>query len=191
MKINETTNLGSGIIISKGLDFKTYYCITNHHVIENTGYNHVQYTLKTITGNEYSATVVKTSAADDLALLSFTSLENLSIANLTQRYDKPLTSNEFLLTVGNPNGVKNVVTYGKYLGMSKISNVTYDVIHHNALINPGNSGGALTDINGFVVGINTWGTTENDEDNYAIPLTEIKKFLDQVKQSNPTFPNVM
>lgn len=189
--VQEETNLGSGIIIAKSLDFRTYYVITNSHVIATDGYSNVRYTIETISGTNYAGTLLFQDTINDMAILSFTSLESLTLANLTNRLNKPLTENEFLLAVGNPSGVKNTVTYGKYLGDTEITNVEFRVIHHNVLIKPGNSGGALTDINGNVVGINTWGTTGDDEDNYSISLSQVKIFLTEAQKNIVNLPTVM
>ena len=189
-KTDETTNLGSGSIIARSLDFKTYYVLTNYHVITSEGYSHVSYTIETESSSEYTATLIYKDIERDMAILSFSTLEELSIANLTERLDTSLTVDEFLLAVGNPSGVKNIVTFGKYLGLEKIANVSYNVIHHNVLINPGNSGGALTDINGNVIGVNTWGTEGDDENNYAIPLSEIKTFIISVQSNIAGFPTI-
>ena len=197
-RYNETTNLGSGSIIYINETSKLVYVLTNYHVVtrfnSNTGlyYGYCSYTVETINANIYSASLVYYNEDDDMAILSFTNNkdEELTTANLTARSDGKIYKDEFLLAVGNPSGVRNIVTYGKFLGAGKISNVNYQVIHHNVLINPGNSGGALTDINGNFVGINTWGTDGDDEDNYSIPLKKVISFLNEIREIDATFPQI-
>ncbi len=198
-RIYETTNLGSGSIIYINPTSRLTYVLTNYHVVTkfntNTGlnYQYCTYTVETISGTTHTATLVNYSETDDMAILSFYSSasENLGIANLSARSDGKVYKNEFLLAVGNPSGVRNIVTFGKFLGTSTISNVKYQVIHHNVLINPGNSGGALTDINGNIVGINTWGTDGDDEDNYSIPLKKVLLFITETQQNISNFPTIV
>ena len=188
-RIYETTNLGSGSIIYINQTTRIVYVLTNYHVV--TKYNSVtgldfqyfSYTVETINGNTYSASLVNYSEEDDMAILSF--------ANLQTRSDGKVYKDEFLLAVGNPSWVRNIVTYGKFLGASRISNVNYQVIHHNVLINPGNSGGALTDLNGNIVGINTWGTDGDDEDNYSIPLKKVILFIQETQENIINFPTII
>ena len=94
-----------------------------------------------------------------------------------ERLEDNVVENEFVLAVGNPSGVKNIVTYGEITGYATIGNVDYEVIFHDALINPGNSGGALCDLDGNLLGINTWGTEDKDDENFAIPLSVINDFI--------------
>ena len=199
-KIYETTNLGSGSIIDIEETTKTVYVLTNYHVVtkyeSKTGhtYDYANYTVQTINGNIYTAYLVSYNKSDDMAILSFNNPNNekLGVANLSARSDGKIYLDEFLLAVGNPSGVKNVVTYGKFLGVANISNVSYQVIHHNVLINPGNSGGALTDIDGNIIGVNTWGgPNNNDEDNYSIPLKKVILFIQETQDGLQTFPKIV
>lgn len=186
---DETTNIGSGSIIAKNQN--TYFAITNYHVVNYGSYANHSYTVETLSGKEYVGTVVKTDTTQDMAIIKFDSTETLGIANISTRTGLDVGENEFLIAVGNPSGVKHTVTYGKSLGLVNIQNVTFKVIHHNALIKPGNSGGALTDILGNFIGMNTWGTENIDTDNYAIPLSIIKPFLQQAQTSVANFPTII
>ncbi len=188
---DEQTNIGSGSIIGKNASTNTYYAITNFHVINYGTYLYHSYKVETLSGKEYTAQVLIKDSANDMAIISFISTENLGIANLTNRTGLDLGTNEFVLAVGNPNGVKFTVTYGVNLGLTNIENVTYMVINHTALIKPGNSGGALTDIQGNLVGMNTWGTEDVDTDNYAIPLSTIKTFITQAQNQITDFPTIV
>ncbi len=179
------TGLGSGVVFEEDDDY--YYALTNNHVITNVvegkTYN-VKYTVTDIMGTEYAnAQVVGYDNDDnDLAVIKFTKKLNagytLSKADYTARKDTNVAKNEFVFAVGNPSGVNNIVTYGEIIGWSRIGNVSYNVIHHNALINPGNSGGALCDIDGNLLGLNTWGSEDADDNNYSISLKEINEFID-------------
>ncbi|MDD3832073.1 MAG: trypsin-like peptidase domain-containing protein [Clostridia bacterium] len=168
--------LGSGAVFLE-LD-NYYYAITNWHVIEYEGYDSAVYTITNFYGEKTTGQVVKQDKDKDLAVIKFAKVEQqLTIIDYTTRLDKPLIVGELLLAVGNPSGVQNNVTFGEYMGLAKISNVDYNVVYHSALISSGNSGGALCDINGSLVGINTWSTADSDERNYSIPLSIIYDFI--------------
>lgn len=179
------TGLGSGVVFEE--DDYYYYALTNNHVITNVvnGVTYrVSYTVTDIMGTEYTnAQVVAYDGDDnDLAIIRFAKKENatytLSKADYTARKDTNVAKDEFVFAVGNPSGVNNIVTFGEIIGWSRIGNVSYNVINHNALINPGNSGGALCDIDGNLLGLNTWGNKDTDDDNYSIPLSQINEFID-------------
>lgn len=178
--------LGSGSVFAK--DSSYYYAITNYHVINPSEYNKVSYSVTSFSGLSYTGTVVCSDTTKDMAVIKFSSTnETIPLADISSRQDKALGKDEFVLAVGNPSGVRNVVTYGKYLGMANIDKVSFKVINHNALINPGNSGGALCDIDGYMVGINTWGSENTDTNNYSIPLSYVRNFL-QTAQTAGNIP---
>lgn len=184
------TGLGSGVVFEEDDDY--YYALTNYHVITNVvdGVTYrVSYTVTDIMGTEYTNAQVVAADNDDndLAIIRFAKKANatytLSKADYTARKDTNVAPDEFVFAVGNPSGVNNIVTYGTVIGWARIGNVSYNVIHHNALINPGNSGGALCDIDGNLLGLNTWGNEDADDDNYSISLTQINQIINSFHAS--------
>lgn len=190
------TSLGSGVVFEE--DETYYYALTNNHVItdvmDGVRYS-VIYTVTDIYGTTYGGqyspndvTVVSCDGDDnDIAIIRFKKKSGagyvLPKVNYTARKDTNMSPGEFVLAVGNPSGVNNIVTYGEMISWAQIGNVSYNVLHHNALINPGNSGGALCDIDGNLLGLNTWGSENTDDDNYSISLTQINEFIDAFHQS--------
>lgn len=184
------TGLGSGVVFDE--DETYYYALTNNHVItevvDGVKYR-TTYTVTDIYGTEYrgASVVMRDGEDNDIAIVKFAKKEGakytLPKANYTARKDTNFVVDEFVLAVGNPSGVNNIVTYGEVIGPSKIGNVSYSVLHHNALINPGNSGGALCDIDGNLLGLNTWGSEDSDDDNYCVTLKQINEFIDLFHQS--------
>ena len=177
----EGVGMGSGVVFEE--DSQYYYALTNHHVITNVleGKTYsVSYTVTDIYGTETAARVVMSDSSKDIAIVSFRKRSSYTLkkANYTARLTTNLTPGEFVLAVGNPSGVNNIVTYGQIVNWARIGNVSYSVINHTALINPGNSGGALCDIEGNLLGLNTWGTEDADDDNYSIPLSVINDYID-------------
>lgn len=183
--------LGSGVVFME--DENYYYALTNNHVItdilEGVKYT-TQYTITDINGYEYSGSVLLADADKDIAIINFEKRNDsvLHLIDYTKRIDDNVKPGEFVIAVGNPSGVKNIVTYGQVIGYSRIGNVDYTVIHHNALINPGNSGGALCDIDGNLLGLNTWGSEDKDDNNFSIPLSQINDFIKLFESSFAVSP---
>ncbi|MDE7301296.1 MAG: S1C family serine protease, partial [Clostridia bacterium] len=129
----EGTSMGSGVVFEE--DSQNYYALTNHHVITNIldGITYsVSYTITDINGVEYTGKLVMSDSAKDIAIVSFRkkSTTSLGKANYTARLETNLTPGEFVLAVGNPSGVNNIVTYGQTVNWARIGNVKYSVIQH-------------------------------------------------------------
>lgn len=190
------TGLGSGVVFEE--DENYYYALTNNHVITNVVDGRTYSVIYSVTdiygttyGGQYSPNDVSVVSCDgndnDIAIIRFKKKSNatytLPKVNYTARKDTNMSPGEFVFAVGNPSGVNNIVTYGEMIGWAQIRNVSYNVLHHNALINPGNSGGALCDIDGNLLGLNTWGTEDEDDDNFSISLKQINAFIDKFHAS--------
>lgn len=170
---------GSGVLFSEDEDF--YYVLTNHHVVDATGYAKAEYKITTFAGYQADAYLVDSNEALDLAIIRFSKIDqSLDLMNIYERENKPLVRNEMVLAVGNPSGVNNIVTFGEFISMATINSADFQVIYHSALIYPGNSGGALADLDGNLVGINTWGSVDSDEKNFAVPLTVVLNYLKEL-----------
>lgn len=172
--------LGSGIIV-KRID-RTYYVLTNNHVIGNA------LTISIKLQNQIIIDTVKLVGKDerrDLALISFTSSNDLSIADLGD--SDTLQVGDIVLAIGNPFGFQNTVTMGIVSALGRSSPVgsevvasSTDYIQTDAAINEGNSGGALVNLDGEVIGINTWIAAPNGGSiglGFSIPINNAKKVI--------------
>jgi serine protease Do len=171
---------GSGFIFKE--DENYYYAITNHHVIDtesNTTYANVDYEIKAYGDDGYhEASVIISNEDIDLAVIRFDKdhRENIELINITQRLGYRLKPHELVFAVGNPLRYYNNVSIGLYDSITLIENVDYIVIQHNAEIDEGSSGGALTDVDGNLLGVNTWGL-DTGEISFAIPSFVVYNFL--------------
>ena len=146
--------LGSGVIVRR--DGRTIYVLTNNHVVGDAD----EIMVNLYDGREFTAEVVGKDPRFDLALISFATGEDIPIATLGDSNN--LRVGHWILAVGNPLGFESTVTAGivsavhrEARGRGNIAGFT-DYIQTDAAINRGNSGGALVDLNGEIVGINTW-----------------------------------
>ena len=176
----ETEGLGSGVIIKH--DGTRYFVLTNNHVIGDADRITVRLNDKT----EIEAEIVGVDERKDLALISFISEQKLPVALLGDSDE--LFVGDWVLAVGSPLGYESTVTAGivSAIGRSGPENNINDFIQTDASINQGNSGGALVNLDGEVVGINTWIATTTGVSiglGFSIPVNNIKKAVDDFIES--------
>ncbi len=169
---------GSGVLYGESDGY--YYVLTNDHVIRVEDEETATYEIY-LTGEETSkeGELVFSDSTYDLAVLRFSHEVELPLIDIYARLDSPPTFDEFLLAVGSPSRVDAIVTFGEFIQMIEVAEVDFEVIYHTALIYKGNSGGALVDLDGNLLGINTWGSSEDNAGSLSIPLEEIHNFLNE------------
>lgn len=174
---------GSGVLIAR--TGNTYYLLTNNHVVcEKAGYSHYTYGITDCYGTTYLAAVVGADPDYDLALVSFTTSEReypiLPLAKENAPAGTPVVA------IGQPMGQDNTVTLGAITAYrvlasynSEDSNISFDVLWHDAPIASGSSGGPLLDSTLTVVGI-TFGEGTLDGEfvsGFSVPIEEVLEFL--------------
>jgi len=173
--------LGSGIIVRQ--KDKTYYAITNHHVVDNT----TEIRVATKSGKEYPAKLVGKDERKDLAMISFETSDSYPLAVLAD--SDAVRVGDWAIAMGNPLGEQFSfsVTMGIVSAVGRTGgpggNIN-DFIQTDAPINMGNSGGALVNIRGEVIGINTWIASNatgggNVGLGFAIPINNAKRSIDE------------
>lgn len=170
--------LGSGVIVRR--EGTTTYVLTNTHVVSDVD----EVSVVLYDDREFDAEIVGTDSRLDLALLSFEAEGDIPVATFGDSNE--LQVGDWVVAVGNPLGFESTVTTGivSALGRSapqqrgaQVSNLT-DFIQTDAAINPGNSGGALANLDGEIVGINTWIASRSGGNvgiGFAIPANNAKK----------------
>jgi serine protease DegQ len=146
-RIQETSSLGSGVIVDAGNGM----ILTNDHVIKDAYEINVTLT----DGREFRAEIIGRDSDTDVALIQI-SAENL--VQIPMADSSVLRVGDFVVAVGNPFGLGQTVTSGivSALGRSGLGIESIeDFIQTDASINLGNSGGALVNLRGELVGINT------------------------------------
>jgi serine protease Do len=157
--VSPQQRLGSGVILDS-----SGYVMTNAHVIK--GAQRVLVVLARPdegpdglpAGAEQSvlpATVVGFTNYFDLALLKVdaTGLPTVPFAD-----GRTVSQGQVVIAVGSPMGLDNSVTMGIVSSTARQAKPDSPVVfvQTDAPINPGNSGGALVDLNGRLIGINTF-----------------------------------
>ncbi len=155
------------------------YLITNYHVISSMKNIYVGNTK----GDSYSAEVVYTDNASDLAILKITDTSYKTITNLPYSIKRSNSDlGEQFFTLGFP---RNEIVYGEGYVSAK-SGKEGDSLAYQLTVsaNPGNSGGPVINRNGEIIGIITGKEKNADGVVYATKSRNIFKLIDEVKKSD-------
>jgi S1-C subfamily serine protease len=170
---------GSGFVVTSD-----GYVVTNAHVVSGTESAQVVFT----DGNEFSADVVGTDTAADIAVLKIEG-ENLPTAQLGNSDD--VIVGDAVVAVGNALALDGgpSVTTGIVSGLDRDlsaqgGGTLVDVLQTDAAISPGNSGGPLVDAQGRVIGINTAIADPTTAENigFVIPISHAEPIIDQLRE---------
>ena len=156
--------VGSGVIVDPD-----GYIMTNAHVVE--GAHRIRVALPMSTGGSptnipagrrqlFDAKVLGVHKESDLALLK---IEQTNLPTLSLESSQSVRVGQMVLAVGSPEGLQNSVTMGVISAVARQADPTKSLnyVQTDAPINPGNSGGPLVDMDGRVVGINTFILSES------------------------------
>ena len=138
--------MGSGFVIDR-----SGYIVTNNHVVEDGK----KITVKFPDGREFTAKLLGTDQATDIALLKIKSDKPLPSVEFAD--DHAVRVGDWVIAVGNPFGLSNTVTAGIVSSIGRdVGNGPYtDYLQIDAPINRGNSGGPTFDLQGEVIGMNS------------------------------------
>src|SRR5882672_6068589 len=190
LAIEKQRSIGSGVIVDPN-----GYIVTNAHVV--AGAQRVQVTIPTLAadqsplrslanarGQVVEAQIIGTDRELDLALLK---VDRVGLPPLPfGKYGK-LRQGELVFSFGSPEGLSNSVTFGVVSSTARQldpdSSMFY--LQTDAPINPGNSGGPLVNVDGEIVGINTFILTDsggNQGLGLAIPSSVVKVAYEQLRK---------
>ncbi|RKX90996.1 MAG: hypothetical protein DRP59_08785 [Spirochaetes bacterium] len=175
--------LGSGIIVKK--TGTTVYVLTNNHVAGNAD----KITIHLYDDRVFDAKLVGKDPRKDIALVKFTTKEDVPIADLGD--SDTVQAGDIAFAVGNPLGFSSTITSGIISAVGRkaddrLGTSFTDYIQTDAAINPGNSGGPLVNIKGQVIGINTWIASQSGGSiglGFAIPINNAKKVINELISS--------
>ena len=176
---------GSGVILTAD-----GYIVTNGHVVSNARQVRVRVAAEMAgrstlqpAGKMLNARIVGIDRDSDLAVLK---IEKTGLAHLDLGDSDGLRQGQLVMAFGNPLGLENSVSMGV------VSSVARQIkpddlmiyIQTDAPINPGNSGGPLVNVNGRVIGINTFILSQsggNEGLGFAIPSNIVKNVYAQIR----------
>ncbi len=177
-------SIGSGVIFSED-----GYLITNAHVVEGA----TQIKIVLSNGKEYDGKLIGIDRVHDIAIVKCNG-KDFPMAQIGISSD--LIMGEWVIALGNPYGFlmkdsKPSVSVGVISATNRNfvqkndGKVYKGMIQTDAAINPGNSGGPLVNINGEVIGINSFILSESGGSvgiGFAIPIDRVKKIAEELIQ---------
>ena len=172
--------IGSGFVIDPA-----GYIITNAHVV--AGAQRVQIvvpdgpsdgSLQAILSSRTDivpARVIGVAREIDMALLK---VDNVKLPALPLASYRNIHQGEVVLAFGSPEGLRNTVTLGVVSSVARQIDPDSPMVYiqTDAPINPGNSGGPLVNVDGEVIGINTFILSQsggNEGLGFAIPSSVV------------------
>lgn len=176
--------IGAGVILSED-----GYIVTNAHVVQGARKIRVRLPALEERADQaapqapMTAKIVGVDRQSDLAVLKIdaSGLSALVLADSDQ-----LKQGQVVFAFGSPQGLENSVTMGVVSAtarqVSEENPTTY--VQTDAPINPGNSGGPLVDVDGRVVGINTFILSESGGSEglgFAIPSNVVRNIYEQIR----------
>ena len=180
--------LGSGVIVDPD-----GYVLTNAHVIR--GARRIVVVLSsaaaggaarggTVKRRLFDATMVGTDRMTDLALLKIAAT-GLPVLPLESR--SRVRQGGLVFAIGSPEGLASTVTMGVVSATERQAELESPMtfIQTDTPINPGNSGGALVDVEGHLVGINTFIFSESGGSQglgFAIPAPTARFVYDSLRK---------
>jgi len=181
VRIVRQHSIGSGVIVDPD-----GYIMTNAHVVE--GAQRVRVIVPLSSSNSviglqpirsqqiFEAKVVGRHKQSDLALLK---IEASHLPAITLHDSVSVRQGELVLAIGSPEGLRNSVTMGVVSSVARQTDANDPMFYlqTDAPLNPGNSGGPLVDLDGNLVGINTFMLSEGGGSEglgFAIPAPIVK-----------------
>jgi serine protease Do len=128
------------------------YILTNHHVIADAD----EIIVRMADRREFEAELIGSDESSDIAVLKINSEEDLPFLRLGE--SESLKAGEWVAAIGSPFNFEQSVTAGIVSAKGRTNRAQQYVpfIQTDVAINRGNSGGPLLNMDGEVVGINSW-----------------------------------
>jgi serine protease Do len=170
------TKSGSGVVLSPD-----GYILTNNHVID--GYTKIGVSLPN-DEQTYQAKLVGADSTSDLAVIKIDA-HNLTTAQFGDA--SGLRDGDWVIALGNALGLVEggpTVTLGIVSNLGRTFTIGqsayYDIVQTDAAINAGNSGGPLVNLEGQVVGIDTFIASGAENIGFAISANTASRVYDDL-----------
>lgn len=160
--------------------------VTNRHVVVDPA---AEYTVITSDGTEYPAQILARDEFLDFAVLkvdgeNFSAVDlgdsdNIKIGQTVVAIGNSLGEFSHSVSRGIISGMKRDIVAGSGFGDSE---QLMGIIQTDAAINFGNSGGPLIDLEGKVIGINTAVAQGAQSIGFAIPINQVMRLIEDVKE---------
>jgi serine protease Do len=163
------------------------YIVTNNHVVQ--GARKIEVRLASTNRTEervamLPARLVGTDRVTDVAVLK---VERANLPFLPLGNSNELKQGQVVMAFGNPLGLEGSVSMGVVSSISRRLHADEPLayVQTDAPINPGNSGGPLVDVEGRVIGLNTFILSQSGGSEglgFAIPSNAVRNVYDQIRK---------
>ncbi len=137
-------------------------------------------------GKEYNARVIAGDDYSDIAVIKIDGDKDFPYVRIGDA--KAMKVGDWVIAIGSPFGLEQTVTAGIISATGRIfaegttQMLFNDYLQTDAAINPGNSGGPLVNMNGEVIGINSFistagRSTANAGVGFAVPVAHLRQRL--------------
>ena len=156
------------------------YIITNHHVVEDAD----QIIVRMADRREFEAELIGSDPLSDIALLK---IDAQGLPTLKLGDSEALRPGEWVIAIGSPFNFDQSVTAGivSAKGRSTSQQQYVPFIQTDVAINRGNSGGPLLNMDGKVVGINSWILSSSGGYiglSFSIPIETARAAIEQLRE---------
>ncbi len=143
----DRTGAGSGFIYTED-----GYIMTNHHVIADAD----EIIIRMADRREFEAELIGSDESSDIAVLKIEAKDDLPYLRLGE--SESVKAGEWVAAIGSPFNFEQSVTAGIVSAKGRTNRAQQYVpfIQTDVAINRGNSGGPLLNMEGEVIGINSW-----------------------------------
>jgi len=157
------------------------YIITNHHVVDGAD----QIIVRMADRREFEAELIGSDPLSDIALLK---IDGKNLPTLKLGDSKGIRPGEWVVAIGSPFNFDQSVTAGIVSAKGRSTNQQQYVpfIQSDVAINRGNSGGPLLNMDGEVVGINSWILSSGGGYiglSFSIPIETANSAVKQLRES--------
>jgi serine protease Do len=199
--------VGSGVIVDP-----SGYIVTNEHVVRNARHIRVMLTPKADQSVDRSAPLGKPQALDsvvvganrdpvgkrevlDAAIVGASRETDIALLKIEasglpaiplDRAGRGPRQGQVVLAVGSPEALDNTMTIGIVSAVGRQPHPDFPMLYiqTDAAINPGNSGGPLLDVEGGLIGINTFMLSESGRNQglgFAVPAGVVRYVYEQLR----------
>jgi serine protease Do len=173
---------GSGVILSAD-----GYIVTNNHVVQGARRIDVRLPTRSRAAAQESTVPAKLIGADHESDLAVIKIDARDLPRLALGDSNDLRQGQLVMAFGNPLGLEGSVSTGIVSSTARRLKAEDAAVYvqTDAPINPGNSGGPLVDVDGRVVGINTFILSQSGGSEglgFAIPSNVVRNIYEQIRK---------
>lgn len=173
---------GSGVILTAD-----GYIVTNNHVVQGARKIEVRLASTNRTEARNATMIAKLVGTDRVTDVAVLKVERSSLPFLALGNSSDLKQGQVVMAFGNPLGLEGSVSTGIVSSVSRRLHAEDPLVYvqTDAPINPGNSGGPLVDVEGHVIGLNTFILSQSGGSEgigFAVPSNAVRNIYDQIRK---------